>query len=284
MGTKAQFIAATSPGWTELAKTGVPKAPPGIAKRQDHAAPANDSGAQSEQRAGSFPPAAKIKDQEAAVTPGQTTELKLPPTEKSELGSPQTSTSTLPKANAPNTASGAGAPTPRTPTQRPSSVEDRQLMKAFSAWATITDVVRTHLWHIRFFRTRAGQALISLGAIFLAAAALLLAAVRQQQSGLVEGFVPRDAASIYSWRKQPRRSRYVVGKRSVFCRCSSERRPVLGRFSRQIFNSRRAIHSINAARIRGAKAGHHKCQSSRGVRHLHGRRGTMVAAGHSPCG
>jgi len=69
-------------------------------------------------------------------------------------------------------------------------------MKAFSAWATMTDVIRTHLWHVQFLRTRAGQALIGLGAIFLAAAALLLAAVRRQQSGLVEGFVPRDSASI----------------------------------------------------------------------------------------
>ena len=271
MGTKAQFIAATNPGWTELAKTGVPKAPPGIAKRQDHAAPANDSGAQSEQRAGSFPPAAKIKDQEAAVTPGQTTELELPPTEKSELGSPQTSTSTLPKANAPNTASGAGAPTPRKlATQRPSSVEDRQLMKALSAWATITDVVRTHLWHIRFFRTRAGQALISLGAIFLAAAVLLLAAARQRQSGLVEGFVPRDAASI------------SLGENSLGDPPSAGQS--LAASAAKVSNSQRAIHSINAARVRGAKAGHHKCQSSRGVRHLHGRRGTMVASCHSPCG
>ena len=198
MGTKAHFIAATTPGWTELTKNpplaaAVPKAPPGIAKRRDHAAPATDSGAQSEQRA--VPPAAKIKDQEAAVTPGRTTEPGVPPIDKSELGSPQTSTSTLPKANTPN--AGAGAPTSHTlVTRRPSSVEDRQLMKALSAWATITDVVRTHLWHIRFFRTRAGQALISLGAIFLAAAVLLLAAARQRQSGLVEGFVPRDAASM----------------------------------------------------------------------------------------
>jgi uncharacterized protein YndB with AHSA1/START domain len=198
MGTKAQFIAATTPGWTELTKNppfaaAVPEAPPGIAKRRDHAAPATDRGAQSEQRA--VPPAAKIKDQEAAVTPGQTTEPGVPPTDKSELGSPQTSTSTLPKANTPN--AGAGAPTSRTlATQRPSSVEDRQLMKALSAWATITDVIRTHLWHIQFLRTRAGRALIGLGAILLAAAALLLAAVRRQQSGLVEEFVPRDSASI----------------------------------------------------------------------------------------
>lgn len=186
MGTKAQFIAATNPGWTELGKNprvaaAASKAPPGTAKRQDQAAPA----------------AAETKDNEATLTPGQTTELELPPTEKSELGSPQTSTSTLPKANAPNTPSGAGAPVPRTlATQRPSSVEDWRLMKALSAWATITNVVRTHLWHIRFFHTRAGQALISLGAILLAAAALLLAAVRRQRRGLVEGFVPRDSASI----------------------------------------------------------------------------------------
>jgi uncharacterized protein YndB with AHSA1/START domain len=69
-------------------------------------------------------------------------------------------------------------------------------MKALSAWATITDVIRTHLWHIQFLRTRAGRALIGLGAILLAAAALLLAAVRRQQSGLVKEFVPRDSASI----------------------------------------------------------------------------------------
>ena len=186
MGTKAQFIAATNSGWTELAKNpsvaaAASKAPPSTAKRQDQAAPA----------------AAETKDKEATLTPSQTTEPELPPAEKSELGSPQTSTSTLPKANAPNTPSGAGAPVARTlATQRPSSVEDWRLMKALSAWATITNVVRTHLWHIRFFRTRAGQALISLGAILLAAAALLLAAVHRQRRGLVEGFVPRDSASI----------------------------------------------------------------------------------------
>lgn len=78
MGTQGRFIAATAPRWTELAKNPplsatVPKAPAGAAKHQEHAAPANDSGAQSEQRAGSFPAAAKIKNQEAAVTPGRTT-------------------------------------------------------------------------------------------------------------------------------------------------------------------------------------------------------------------
>ena len=185
MGTKAQFIVATTPGWTELAKNppvaaAASKAPPGIARRQDHASPA----------------AAETKDKEAALAPAQTTELELPPTEKSELGSPQTSTSTLPKANPPNTTSGSGAPTPRTLATQPSSVDDRQLMKALSALATISDVVRTHLWHIQFLRTRAGRALIGLGAILLASAALLLAAVRRQRSGLVEGFVPRDSASI----------------------------------------------------------------------------------------
>jgi len=198
MGTKAQFIAATIP----LAAA-VPKAPPAVTKHQVHIAPANDRGAQSEQRADSLP-AAKIKDREATVTPGQTTEPEVPPTEKPELGSPQTSTSTPPKAHAPNAASEV-APTPRTlATQRPSSVEDRQLMKALSAWETITDVVRTHLLHIRFLRARAGQALIGLGAILLAAAALLLAAIRRQQSRLVEGFVPRDLGSMTLGDNSPR--------------------------------------------------------------------------------
>jgi len=181
----------------------VPKAPPAVTKHQVHIAPANDRGAQSEQRADSLP-AAKIKDREATVTPGQTTEPEVPPTEKPELGSPQTSTSTPPKAHAPNAASEV-APTPRTlATQRPSSVEDRQLMKALSAWETITDVVRTHLLHIRFLRARAGQALIGLGAILLAAAALLLAAIRRQQSRLVEGFVPRDLGSMTLGDNSPR--------------------------------------------------------------------------------
>ena len=93
-------------------------------------------------------------------------------------------------------------------------------MKALSAWATITDVIRTHLWHIQFLRTRAGRALIGLGAILLAAAALLLAAVRRQQSGLVEEFVPRDSASIdlgdNSLRDPPSAGKFSAGSAANF--------------------------------------------------------------------
>jgi uncharacterized protein YndB with AHSA1/START domain len=202
MGTQGRFIGATAPGWIELAKNpplsaAVPKAPAGTAKRQEHAAPANDSGAQSERRPGSFPAGAKIKDQEAAVTPGQTTEPELPPTEKSEPVVPPASTSAPPKATTPSTAPAAEVPTPRTPPiqRSPSSVDDRKLITALSAWATITDVIRTHLWRIQFLRTRAGQPLIGIGAILLAAAALLVM-VRRRQRSPVKDLALRDLASM----------------------------------------------------------------------------------------
>ena len=100
MGTKAQFIAATTPDgppWPRRCLKPHPVLPNAkITLRQQMTAARSRSSEQV------LPPAAKIKDQEAAVTPGQTTEPEVPPIEKSELGSPQTSTSTLPKANTPN--------------------------------------------------------------------------------------------------------------------------------------------------------------------------------------
>ena len=281
MGTKAQFIAATTPGWTELAKNppvaaAASKAPPGIAKRQDHAAPA----------------AAETKDKEAALTPARRPSSGFHQPKSPSWAALRLQPPRFQKRMLPTRPSGAGAPTPRTlATQRPSSVEDRRLMKALSAWATITDVVRTHLWHIQFLRTRAGRALIGLGAILLAAAALLLAAVRRQRSGLVEGFVPRDSASIDLGDNNLRDSgtsrqsgRLPLESAQYFAAAP----PGTGQFmagSAGKFSTRqdRSTPSM-PTRVRGAKAGDRKCQSSRGVRHLHGRRGTMVASGHSPCG